>query len=66
MNRVNSRDDFGHKHCHGYYYYYYYYYLNVLRHTARTTVDESVPKITVNNTGNLFLNCNRHFANFKP
>jgi len=28
--------------------------------------NESVPKVVVNNTTNLFLNCFQHFANFKP
>jgi len=29
--------------------------------------NESVPKITINDTINLFVsNCNQHFANFKP
>jgi len=28
--------------------------------------NESVPKIAINYTINLFFNCNKHFANFKP
>jgi len=28
--------------------------------------NESVPKIIMNDTLNLLLNCNQHFANFKP
>jgi len=30
------------------------------------TGNDSVPKIIVNNTKNIFLNCNQHFADFKP
>ena len=28
--------------------------------------NESVPKIIINDTTKLFLNCNQHFAHFKP
>ena len=28
--------------------------------------NESVPKIIINDTINLFFNCNQHFGNFKP
>ena len=30
------------------------------------TGNESVPKIIINGTISLFLNCNQHFGNFKP
>jgi len=32
----------------------------------KLTVNETVPKIIINKTIYLFLNCNRHFANFRP
>jgi len=34
-------------------------------HTFAIIGNESEPKITINNTMNLFFNCNQHFPNFK-